>query len=78
MKKRHAFRYTASEHSKMQEMDSVKTEVICTHGSLLSAPSSEEGALSRLPTANTHVRKGHAGAPPRKIPDRQSGIEQTL
>lgn len=26
-----------------------------------------------------HTRpKGHAGAPPRKIPDRQSGIEQTL
>lgn len=48
----------------MQEMDSVKTEVICRHGSLLSAPSGEEGVLSRLPTANTHVRKDTPGCPP--------------
>jgi hypothetical protein len=42
----------------------VKTEVICTHGSLPSAPLGEEGVLSRLPTANTHVRKDMPGRHP--------------
>lgn len=56
----------------------VKTWLARKRGGLPGEPSNTKGAPGRPPDCKHTRPKGHVGAPPRQIPGRQPGIEQTL